>query len=122
MKLLGSGPDMATELKGRAEREGLREAFLREALVARLQGFWELLCLVAGAWGDGFRSFATLVEFPPLLALPQVISDPSDFRAAKADPVENIFVTSTCPFKLEETDELDPPLFTSPQVITAPFF
>ena len=39
MKLLGSGPDMATELKGRAEREGLREAFLREALVARLQGF-----------------------------------------------------------------------------------
>ena len=37
----------------------MREAFLREALVARLQGFGELLCLVAGAWGDGFKSLAS---------------------------------------------------------------
>ena len=37
----------------------MREAFLREALVARLQGFEELLCLVAGAWGDGFKSLAS---------------------------------------------------------------
>ena len=37
-----------------------------------------------------FRSFDTLVEFPPLLALPQVISDPSDVIAANADPVADI--------------------------------
>ena len=63
LKLLGSGLDTAAELKDsdRAEGGGLREAFIREALVARLQGFGELLCLVASAWGDGFRSFATLV-------------------------------------------------------------
>ena len=30
-----------------AQKEGLREAFLRKALVARLQGFAELLCLVS---------------------------------------------------------------------------
>ena len=30
-----------------AQKEGLREAFLRKALVARLQGLAELLCLVS---------------------------------------------------------------------------
>ena len=50
MKLLGSGPDMAAELKdGDREERGAEGGLpqVREALVARLQGFGELLCLVS---------------------------------------------------------------------------
>ena len=58
MKLLGSGPDMAVELKdGDREERGVEGGLpqVRQALVARLQGFGDLFCLVASACGDGFK-------------------------------------------------------------------
>ena len=58
MKLLGSGPDMAAELKDGDSAEGGTEGGLpqvRESLVAGLLGFGDLFCLVAGACGNGFK-------------------------------------------------------------------
>ena len=49
---------MAAELKDGDREEGGAEGGLpqvRESVVARLQGFGELFCLVAGACGDGFK-------------------------------------------------------------------
>ena len=65
LKLFGSGPDMAAELKDRDREEGGSEGGLphvRESMVARLQGFGDLFCLVAGACGDGFKDLHAFTE------------------------------------------------------------
>ena len=69
MKLLGSGPDMAAELKDGDRAEGGAEGGLpqvREALVARLQGFGDLFCLVAPQVPVGMVSKISMLSPKPI--------------------------------------------------------
>ena len=56
------------------QSERLGEAFLREALVARLQGFGELLCLVSKIFMLSFKPIGVVAEpveeVPPYHHLP----------------------------------------------------
>ena len=57
MKLLGSGPDMAAELKDGDRAEGGAEGGLpQRSFGGQVAEFWEFLCLVAGARVDGFKN------------------------------------------------------------------
>ena len=57
------------------QKEGLREAILTEALVARLQGFAELLCLVSKIFMLSFNSIGVVAE--PVEEVPQYHHLPS---------------------------------------------
>ena len=58
-----------------AQKEGLREAFLRKALVARLQGLAELLCLVSKIFMLSFKPIGVVAE--PVEEVPQYHHPPS---------------------------------------------
>ena len=66
------------------------------------------------------RAALTAVISPPSVAFPHETTDPSVRKAAKAELVDTILVTSIAPERAEETEELLPPLFTSPHVTTEP--